>query len=202
MRRLFAAVMFGLTVLIAPVRAVEGEGSAVWRDTVEVLARSITREIPGDALAVRLLPSASSRRFGETTVVPADRLLEQIPTMRAVAILIGADPAVSLASDLWSEIQNDDSIPQEIRDQFSYAPGDERRANSVAARWLAAETGTSPGDPVAMIVLFDDGTADLDAGRNGREPVAHLVLLRGERINDDDIRISRIVHGPSTRIGE
>jgi hypothetical protein len=129
-------------------------------------------------------------------------LLEQIPTKRTVAILIGTDPAVSLASDLWSEIQDDDSIPKDIRDQFSYPPGDERRANTIAARWLAAETGASPGDPVAMIVLFDDGTADLEAGRTGREPVAHVILLRGERINEDDIRISRIVHGPSTRIGE
>lgn len=197
-----AVLIFGLTVLNAPVRAVESDGGAVWRDSVDVLARAVSREISPGALVEKLLPSASIRRFGESTVVSADRLLEQIPTKRTVAILIGTDPAVSLASDLWSEIQDDDSIPKDIRDQFSYPPGDERRANTIAARWLAAETGASPGDPVAMIVLFDDGTADLEAGRTGREPVAHVILLRGERINEDEIRISRIVHGPSTRIGE
>jgi hypothetical protein len=129
-------------------------------------------------------------RTESVAVLPA--LLEG---MRVVSARGCLQPSVASATDLVADIQSDPAIAESIRKRLVPADGEDlRHADSTMARWFSTALDAQPGDPVALIAMYDAGRPSAP-GEPATPPSLMLLLVRGEVPLGGTPRISRVLYG-------
>jgi hypothetical protein len=171
------------------------ESNASWSAVVESFRQVLAGEIASSNIDELVTSSAWMQSFDRSATASATNIVRALPrqqvvSARAYQLSDSMDAVRNLSEDLLAA-----SVDESTRQQL--VPPDEeslRRAERAFYDWIAISLDTHAGDPIACIVLYDSGVADIAAGRSARAPSVSLMIARGETV-DNSVRISRILFG-------
>ncbi|MFT3786555.1 MAG: hypothetical protein QM770_10360 [Tepidisphaeraceae bacterium] len=200
MRLLFQSIVVVLICCLTIARAAEApaiEGEPAWTKTVDQFARSLAGEHDRDDLMKLFAKGATLRPFDRERTSSLDEMLGKLPGCTLVSAHAYLHPSVSAASDLIADARAlGDSLPQSIRDQILLDDTSAlRTADATVARWFTIALEADAGDPVALIALYNDGAADVAAGRVATNPRLYLLLVHGKTMQDGSMKIDHVLYG-------
>jgi hypothetical protein len=169
-----------------------------WNDYVNRIA-TVLVENPGSASLSQLIADdVSVRQFGSAEVESRYRLQQKTTGMVAIATRAYAWPIATLASDLAGDLRDCDALPEPVRKQFiPRDDADTTRANSVAQQWISGVLQPAAGDYVGVIVFWEKppptGSLVLSSNSENKQPV--FVLVKGQKTDDDQFRITQVAYG-------
>jgi hypothetical protein len=110
-------------------------------------------------------------------------------------------PSETVATDMGADIVASDLMPQAMRQQ--YAPrgeSDARRSNQIARQWIAGVLQPTSSSFIAVLVLWEPPPMVAQTFMIGSAPPSEpnppvIILLRGEKDESGDVRITRIAYG-------
>jgi hypothetical protein len=109
-------------------------------------------------------------------------------------------PAPTIASDLAGDIKDFQALPDSIQKQFQIRDdAAARRANFIAAQWVAETLKPEIGDLVALVVLWPNqgpaiaSTDELGADVDARQPM--FVLVKARPLASDAFQITQVAYG-------
>jgi hypothetical protein len=197
MQRLFACSLaaFSMT-LTALANAPVVDDAVAWSQTADQFAAGFSGQHPPEFLQDMLDPSASIQAFDRDRVESARVISSRIAARQVVSVRSYIHPSVSAASDLIEDLKKLDNLPPNLAEQLILNdPHALRQADATMARWFSIVLDAEAGEPVALIALLDDGSADIAAGRVARDPRLILMLVKGTLAEGRQPRITRIVYG-------
>lgn len=166
-----------------------------WSAAVQTLAGVIDGSVERDSLDALLSDHSWVAPFARNRTESVGVLPELLRGMRVVSARGCLQPAVTSATDLIADISADVSIAESIRKKLVPTdPQQLRQADATMSRWFTVALEAQPGEPVAMIALYDEGQSD-HAGAPRRPPSLTLLLVRGEFPRGGQPRISRVLYG-------
>jgi len=162
-------------------------------------------------------------QFGSPDADTRERLHQQTARLSLVAARAYPWPAETIASDLGSDIQNCDAIPEELRKEFvPRSDDDAKHANITAQQWVFNLLQPAPGQMIGVIVVWDtDSGLNPDSltvlstpnaaaapapaqNENYKHPI--FVLVKGTKVSDANggkFKITQICYGDARRaLGE
>jgi hypothetical protein len=110
-------------------------------------------------------------------------------------------PSETIATDLGADISACELMPQAMRRQ--YAPRDDadaRRSNQIAKQWIGSVLQPTSDSFIAVLVLWEPPPIVSQTFMIGSAPTTEpnppvIVLLRGEKDESGNVRITRIAYG-------
>lgn len=123
-------------------------------------------------------------------------LPERLAGLHVVSARGCLQPSVTSATDLIADIQANLAIDESIRKKLVPPEGlDLRGADSTMSRWFTVALEAQPGDPVALIAMYDAGQSNAQ-GLPSTPPSMTLLLIRGEfAASTGAPRMSRVLYG-------
>lgn len=166
-----------------------------WDAAVKTFVSVLSGEADRDALVKILSDHSWVAPFARNRTESVAVLPNLLGDMRVVSAHACLQPSVTSASDLVADIQADPTIDASIRERLVPADGkDLRAADATMARWFGLALDAQPGDPVALIALYDEGHP-ASASAPATPPSLTLLLVRGEIEADGSAKISRVLYG-------
>lgn len=162
-----------------------------WEAVVTSLVQLIVEQGDPKHLTPIAAPTAFAAPFDMNRTESFLLLPDRLVTTNVVSARAYFHPSVSCASDIVADLTSNGTIDQEtMRKLVPQNEGDLRRADATMARWFEAALEVKSGDPIAAIVLYDDGK-----GEPVRKPQLYFILLRGDLSSAGQPRISRALYG-------
>jgi hypothetical protein len=169
-----------------------------WTDLVNKVGTLLIEEPASGSLTELIPDDVPIRQFNSTEIESRYRLQQKTGGMIVVATRGYSWPSVTLASDLSTDLQNCEALPEPIRKQFT--PRDDAgmvRANSVAQQWISGVLQPTTGQCVAILVLWEHppaaGSVVLSGPSENKQPL--MILIKGQKIDEDQFRITQISYG-------
>lgn len=169
---------------------------AQWADAVRTFASVLDGSGAKEELDKLLSDHSWVSPFARNRTESVAILPERLAGLRVVSARGCLSPSVTAATDLIADVQADASIDESVRRKLVPGEGhDTRVADATMSRWFTTALETQPGDPIALIAMYNAGTA-ASKGRPAVAPSMTLLLIRGEFAgNDNAPRISRVLYG-------
>ena len=165
-----------------------------WNRAIETFVNVIAGEGDAGDLSTVSAPGAWIAPFDLNRTESLSLLPERLATKTVVSARAYIHPSVSSASDIVADLVAAGTIDAETLRRFTPEdPADLRRADATMARWFASALDARGGDPVAIVVLYDDGNAEPI-----HTPAIHFVLVRGESDPANNPRVVRVLYGPAS----
>lgn len=165
-----------------------------WSESVQTLAGVLAEVAERDRLASIAVPQAWIAPFDMNRTEALTVLPDRLPTTVVVSARAYLHPAVSAASDIVNDLTADGTIDASLlRKLVPNDPATLRQADATMARWFASALDASEGDPVAVLVLYDNGKSQPTFET---EPKLTFILVRGEFDASRIPRVSRALYGP------
>ncbi len=183
---------FAAITVLATARASEpSQQEKVWETQVMTLVEVIAKQTDHHLLTDIVSPSAFIAPFDmnrtESFMVLPDRLM----TTNVVSARAYMHPSVTAASDIVADLTANAMIdPQIMQKLVPQKSEDIHRADATMARWFETSLEAKAGEPIAVIVLYDDGKEE-----PVRAPALTFVLIRGEITSAGQPRITRGLYG-------
>ena len=167
-----------------------------WDEAVRTFAGVLGGSEEHEALDQLLSDHSWVAPFARNRTESVAVLPERLAGLRVVSARGCLQPSVTAASDLIADIRDDTAIAESIRRKLVPPEGqDLRHADSTMSRWFTTALDAQPGDPVALIALYDAGQAN-GAERPATPPSMTLLLIRGEFAGAaGQPRIGRVLYG-------
>jgi hypothetical protein len=196
LRRIVPCIIFVATILLTrDGRSEPAEGRlAAWQTTLAQVREVLEGTRSADTVKPLMSEAAWIQPFDMNRTESATRMAELIPRQRVVSARAYLHPSVTAATEMIQDLSNaglDETLTRQV---VLTEPAAVRVADQTMARWFSLVLEAQPEDPVACIVLYDDGAADLQAGRSAKQPTLTFVLIRGT-FESGAPRVSRIVFG-------
>ena len=188
-------------------------------DLTDALVSDTSSTSTANALEKLLPDDVKICQFGSADPDTRDRLHQQTAGLSLVAARAYPWPAETIASDLGSDIQNCDALPEELRKEFvPRSDDDARHANVTAQQWVFNLLQPAPGQVVGVIVVWEttpgvnpDSLTILSTPNsaaaspppqteNYKHPV--FLLIKGAKISDaggGKFKITQICYGDVRR---
>lgn len=162
-----------------------------WSQTLIALVKVIADDGDPEQLNALAAPSAFVAPFEMNRTESITLLPKRLTTTNVVSARAYIHPSVTAATDLVGDLTSAGTIDAEtIRKITPPAPEDLKKADATMAHWFTSALEARPGDPVAVLVLYDDGK-----GEKPHAPTLTFALVRGDFDAAGNARISRIVYG-------
>lgn len=183
MKRLIFALIFLMALTFAPARGQSSPDLATesWQSQVEAFALGISS---GGSIEALVSSDATLREFGATETRPVGSLSTVVSASRVISAHAGTNPMIGLASDLSADAR-DAELETRFIQVLDVTESNRRDADSLAARWVAAELGAQTEDPIALIVLFQSTQADSQL---------HFILVKGRQQAGGKTVVVHVVH--------
>lgn len=187
---------FAFVAVLGIARAAEPPTEEVqWAEAVKTFVGVLNGSVDKDALDKLLSDHSWVAPFARNRTESVAVLPALLDGMRLVSARPCFQPSVGSATDLVTDIQADPTIDASIRKRLVPTDGEDlRHADSTMARWFSTALDAQPGDPVALIALYDAGRS-AGAGEPASPPSLMLLLVRGEIPQGGPPRISRVLYG-------
>lgn len=202
MRPLFSRLVLVLMALasiltVAQAQApTSGDIESRWTRLTADLARGIEGDLDRTSFDGLFDDSSTMQAFDRDRVELAKLIASRMPGRTLVSARAYLHPSVSGASDLVEDALKFGELPDAIaRDIIIDDPSQLRSADATVARWFTVALEADAGDPVAMLAFYDEGTADVAAGRPATSPKLYLVLARGKVMPDGSVRVAKLLYG-------
>jgi hypothetical protein len=197
LRRIVPCIVFVAAILLTrDGRSEPAEDRlAGWHAAVAQIRQVMDGTLAADAIKPFVTESAWIQPFDMNRTESATRIADLIPRQRVVSARGYLHPSVTAATEMIQDLSGaglDETLARQV---IITDPASLRIADQTMARWFSLMLEAQPEDPVACIVLYDDGAADLQAGRSAKQPTLTFVLVRGT-YESGTPRVSRIVFGP------
>lgn len=163
-----------------------------WDAAVARLVEVISKQADIHSMSDMIAANASIAPFEFNRTESFNLLPDRLPAGRLVSVHSYIHPSVSCASDIVADLSSSGTIDTEIMHKL--APNNEadlRKADATVARWFETALEVKSGDPVAIMVLYDDGKAE-----PAHAPQLSFVLIRGEEPSTGQVRFVRALYGP------
>jgi len=178
---------------------------SAWSGTVTAFASALLDASDTANLNTIVTEDAIVRQFNHAGRQSLTALREQVAGTHVIVSRSYMQTPNTLASDIANAIK-DVTLPDEIKRRLT--PGDEatlKRANLTANKWIGASLFTSGSEPVAIVVLWKEGTrpaiTESTSGddKDGSKPVVQInlpvfILLKGEMLGDR-MQVTQICFG-------
>lgn len=162
-----------------------------WSQTLIALVKVIADGGDPEQLTALAAPSAFVAPFEMNRTESITLLPQRLKTVNVVSARAYFHPSVTSASDIVADLTNAGTIDAATLRKIT--PGsteDLRKADATMAHWFTSALEAKPGDPVAVLVLYDDGK-----GEKPQPPSLTFALVRGDFDAAGKARINRIVYG-------
>ena len=190
------APAFAFVAVLSIARAAEPPAEeAKWMTAVSSFAEVLEGKADREALDKLLSDHSWVAPFARNRTEAVGVLPQLMDGMRVVSARGCLQPAVTSATDLVTDISANVAIAEGIRKKL--VPTDPqalRQADATMARWFSVALDAQPGEPVALIAMYDEGKLSAD-GLSRTSPAMTLLLIRGEFLADGSPRISRVLYG-------
>lgn len=188
--RLFVAL--SMIAVLGTARASEPSSEeSRWNEALVTVVKVVAGTSEPQELAAIATPSAFIAPFDLNRTESVTLLRDRLPTRNVVSARAYIHPSVSSASDIVADLTSTGTIdPETIRRLTPEDPALLRKADATMARWFATALEAKAGDPVAVMVLYDDGK-----GEPQRKPGLTFLLVRGTFDNAGQPHISLILYG-------
>lgn len=181
---------------VDPPRPATGNDEARWQRVVQVMSRVLDGSLPRADLATAVGDHAWIAPFARNRAESARLLADRVgTTMRLVSARSFIYPSTSAAADLIGDVEKSGNVTAAIARRLKPEEADEdllRRAESAMSRWLAGALDATPGTPVGVIALYDDGRRGNDVTT---PPALWFVLVRGDFDVKGEPSVSRVLYG-------
>lgn len=181
-----------LLALLTPTHAAEPTPQErQWDAAVAGLVDVIARQGDLHTISEFIAPNAFIAPFEMNRTESFTVLSDRLPAGKIVSAHGYIHPSVSCASDIVTDLVENGTI--DAPTMHKVAPeneGDLRKADSTMTRWFEAALEAKSGDPVAVLVIYDDGKAE-----PAHAPQLSFVLIRGEIISSGQPRFARALYG-------
>ncbi len=177
--------------------------SKSWSDAVSQFLQIIVEPAgPQDDLATS--PNVVVTKFHQAQRDDLDTLRIVARGMKTVALREYAGTPLTMASDISADMKDAD-IPAAVKRRLTPPSDDDeatKRANAVAAKWIATVLAAKGNEPIACVVLWrptisaTSTTKSSESDRQQVDPAVSplFILLRGE-LFEGHIRIAQIAYG-------
>ncbi len=184
--------MFALLAILGTARAIGPSDEEVrWNQTLLAFVKAISETGDPQELAAVSTASAFIAPFDMNRTESISLLPDRLITHNVVSARAYIHPSVSAASDIIADLTAAGTIDADTLTRIT--PDDQvetRKADATMARWFASALEVKTGDPVAVVVLYDDGK-----GESARKPGLTFLLVRGDYDNAGLPHISRVLYG-------
>jgi hypothetical protein len=162
-----------------------------WDVMVAALVDVISNQGDVHTLSSVIAPNAFIAPFDMNRTESFFVLNDRLPGSNIVSAHAYMHPSVSCASDIISDLTANGTIDAEsMRKLVPQNDGDIRKADATMARWFESVMEAKSGDPIAVLVLYDDGK-----GEPIRSPQLSFILVRGEVTPTGQPRFARLLYG-------
>lgn len=178
--------------VLASARASEpSQQEKVWEREIMTLVEVIAKQTDHHLLTDICSPSASIAPFDMNRTEAFSVLPDRVVTNNVVCARAYMHPSVTAAGDIVADLTANGTIDAEIMQKLvPQHPDDIRRADATMARWFETSLEAKAGEPIAVLVLYDDGKEEPI-----RRPSLTFVLIRGEVTAAGQPRIVRGLYG-------
>lgn len=174
-----------------------------WGQVVGIVARGLTGNAEVASTVHALLPDeVPVRRFGSAELLNREKMQQQTEGLSVISSRAYVWSAETIATDLASDLKACESFPDALRQQFvPRDASDVKRANSIAQLWVNSILRPTPGQLVAVVILWEPPppvtTTSLLLGTNAlsavKQPV--FVLIKGIKTDNGEYHITQIAFG-------
>lgn len=198
MRLSLALGSLALLSVLGLARAADEPGNATtddarWSAAIDTFAGTLNGTIDRSELDKLVAPHSWVAPFARNRSEAVTVLPERLAGLTLVGAHGYLQPSISAASDVIADVSANAAIAPSVKKRIVPAEGtDPRVANATMARWFATALDAQPGDPVAIVVLYDPGQA---VGDVPATPQLVLVLARGEFDATGKPTITRVLYG-------
>jgi hypothetical protein len=167
-----------------------------WQEAIQTFAAVLNGSTDADELDKLLSDHSWVSPFARNRTESVAVLPERLAGLRVVSARSCLQPSVTSATDLIADIQANPNIDESIRKKLVPPEGtDLRGADSTMSRWFTVALEAQPGDPVALIAMYDAGQSNAP-GVPSTPPSMTLLLIRGEfAATTNAPRMSRVLYG-------
>lgn len=179
---------------------------SAWNDKITHLAKTLTDELNSAYRLDALIPeNALVQQFGSIDTESRYRVQQHASGLMVISVRTYSWPADTVASDLATDVENHDALPETIRRQFLIRDDASRRkANTVAQTWISELLQPAKSQFVAVIMLWEpqplavNPLFSIPQRTEIKQPL--LILVKGEKDpRTDDIVITHLCYGDVRR---
>lgn len=161
-----------------------------WNQTLLAMVRVIAEDRDPQELASIASSSAFIAPFDMNRTESISLLTQRLPTRNVVSARAYIHPSVSSASDIVADLTAAGVDAETMRRLTPEDPAELRKADATMARWFASALEVSAGDPVAVLVLYDDGKGEVP-----HKPGLTFMLVSGGFDAAGLPHLSRVLYG-------